>query len=72
MRIHLSAFFPLILLTCLVAAFAESAEPTGSYERGKALFERKCAPCHSIGTGKKVGTDLRGVTERRKRDWLVK
>ena len=28
--------------------------------------------CHTIGGGKLVGPDLKGVTERRKEDWLRK
>jgi protein SCO1 len=40
-------------------------------ESGQALFKRLCVPCHTIGVGDRVGPDLRGVTERRERDWLV-
>lgn len=39
---------------------------------GKALFEQKCAACHSIGGGKLVGPDLQGVTAKRERAWLVR
>lgn len=38
---------------------------------GQQIFEEKCAGCHSIGGGRRVGPDLKGVTERRERDWLV-
>lgn len=37
-----------------------------------ATFNKRCTACHSFGKGIKVGPDLKGVTERRKRDWLVK
>jgi cytochrome c2 len=36
------------------------------------IFNRRCTACHTYGKGIKVGPDLKGVTERRKRDWLVK
>src|SRR5207245_7005715 len=36
------------------------------------IFNRRCTACHTYGKGVKVGPDLKGVTERRKRDWLVK
>ncbi|MEW6034160.1 MAG: cytochrome c [Chloroflexota bacterium] len=39
-------------------------------EEGGAIFQRKCASCHTLGGGKLVGPDLKGVTERRDRDWL--
>ncbi|HKS63527.1 MAG TPA: SCO family protein [Xanthobacteraceae bacterium] len=38
---------------------------------GQAMYKKICAPCHTIGVGDKVGPDLRGVTERRERGWLV-
>src|SRR5499426_1807553 len=39
---------------------------------GEALYTKICAPCHTIGVGDRVGPDLRGVTQRRDRDWLAK
>jgi protein SCO1 len=38
---------------------------------GTALFKKVCAPCHSVGAGDRVGPDLRDVTARRDRDWLL-
>lgn len=35
-----------------------------------ATFQKKCSGCHSIGQGDLVGPDLKGITEKRKRDWL--
>ena len=40
-------------------------------QRGRALFAKGCAACHTIGEGAALGPDLAGVTERRKRDWLI-
>jgi cytochrome c2 len=37
-----------------------------------ATFNKRCTACHTYGKGIKVGPDLKGVTERRKRDWLIK
>jgi mono/diheme cytochrome c family protein len=39
--------------------------------RGKATFDAKCALCHSIGAGDKIGPDLKGVTRRRADQWLT-
>ncbi len=41
-------------------------------EPGKAIFEQKCQSCHSIGGGRIVGPDLKGITERRERGWLIR
>lgn len=41
-----------------------------SAQDGAALF-KICAACHSIGKGKIVGPDLKGITKRRTNEWLV-
>lgn len=38
----------------------------------KKIFNTRCMACHTFGKGVKVGPDLKGVTERRQRDWLIK
>lgn len=35
-------------------------------------FKSACLSCHTIGGGDKIGPDLKGVTKRRKMDWIVK
>jgi cytochrome oxidase Cu insertion factor (SCO1/SenC/PrrC family)/cytochrome c2 len=40
-------------------------------QAGQILFQRICAPCHTIGVGDRVGPDLRDVTGRRDRAWLT-
>jgi len=48
-------------------ARAESApSPAG------ALFAERCATCHNLGGGVKVGPDLLGVVKRRTKDWFRK
>ena len=40
---------------------------------GKAIFDSKCGACHSIGGGRRpTGPDLKDVTQRRERDWLLR
>ncbi|HEU4837518.1 MAG TPA: SCO family protein [Pyrinomonadaceae bacterium] len=39
-------------------------------DKGKYLFATRCAACHTIGNGDKVGPDLLGVTSVRDRKWL--
>lgn len=38
--------------------------------KGQYLFATRCAACHTIGNGDKVGPDLLGVTSVRDRAWL--
>lgn len=58
-----------VLALSMVAAFL----PMGAYafDAGK-YFESKCATCHTIGNGDKIGPDLAGLSKRRKVDWIVK
>ena len=35
------------------------------------LFKTKCSSCHTFGNGDRVGPDLKGVTERHSRAWLI-
>jgi nitrate reductase gamma subunit len=46
-------------------AHADAAE-------AKKIFNTRCTACHTFGKGVKVGPDLKGVTERRQRAWLLK
>jgi mono/diheme cytochrome c family protein len=35
------------------------------------VFATKCSSCHTFGQGERVGPDLKGVTARHSRSWLV-
>lgn len=39
---------------------------------GQKLFKANCGACHSIGKGKLVGPDLKGVHSRHDEAWLLK
>ncbi|MBI4186136.1 MAG: cytochrome c [Chloroflexi bacterium] len=51
------------------AAPAYAAAPEG---QGQAIFEQKCQACHTIGAGRAVGPDLKGITAQRDRKWLIR
>lgn len=60
-----------------VGAMLVGGSPIGplsafAQESGAQLFEDSCSTCHSIGEGRGVGPDLKGVHERRSADWLLK
>ncbi len=77
-----------MLIVLSVAAFTASIEREGTRSastlqvssvyaatpggQGQAIFEQSCKSCHSIGGGRLVGPDLKSVTERRERDWLIR
>jgi len=47
--------------------------PTGTPTSGAGrFFGQNCAGCHTIGGGRLTGPDLKDVTKRRDRDWLIK
>jgi protein SCO1/2 len=43
-----------------------------SIDVGQYHFATRCAACHTIGGGDKIGPDLLGVTNVRDRDWLAR
>ena len=49
-------------------SYAQS--PGLSFTKGQYLFSTRCAACHTIGGGDRVGPDLFGVTRRRDQAWL--
>ena len=40
-------------------------------ERGKAIYEMKCAACHKLTDQRVVGPGFKGVTERRSPVWIM-
>lgn len=38
---------------------------------GQSLFRGRCAGCHTLGAGERIGPDLKEVTLRRKREWIA-
>ncbi len=58
------------------AASVASANPTDAaklnIDKGAYIFATRCAACHTIGNGDKVGPDLLGVTNVRDRAWLAR
>jgi protein SCO1/2 len=42
------------------------------FDQGRYLFAARCAACHTIGHGDKIGPDLAGVTQYRERAWLAR
>jgi len=39
---------------------------------GEDVYSTRCATCHTIGQGDKLGPDLLGVVSNRERDWLIR
>jgi len=62
-RTLIFAFF--ILLLSQVSANAQSAA------EGAALFKQKCTSCHALNQ-KVVGPALKGISDRRSEEWLIK
>lgn len=58
---------PVVAIVAVVFSFQ-----TPSSVNGEKIFKQNCAACHSVGKGKLVGPDLKGVTTRRSEAWLLK
>lgn len=56
----------------LVAAILFSLCTRSFANEGQKIFKANCAVCHSVGKGKVVGPDLKGVETRHDIAWLLK
>lgn len=54
--------FLALMLLCGIGLSAQDAE---------AQFRKSCMSCHTIGAGDKVGPELKGLAERRSKDWAT-
>ncbi|MEN8215299.1 MAG: cytochrome c [Pseudomonadota bacterium] len=43
-----------------------------SAQSGETSYQQKCAACHTIGGGRLVGPDLKGVISKRDPSWLIR
>jgi mono/diheme cytochrome c family protein len=55
----------------LIASFVWASIANAADGEAKKIFNQRCTACHTFGRGVKVGPDLKGVTERRPRRWLL-
>lgn len=60
-----------ILIISVISLFAFSTRAAAQVDRGDIVFHQKCNSCHTIGGGRSVGPDLKGVTTRREHSWLI-
>jgi len=69
----------LIAITGVSSASAERVSLPGSTSMeplwqgdagGKEIFDQKCAGCHSIGGGNRIGPDLQDIAKRRDLQWI--
>lgn len=56
---------------CIAMLAGWAFAPAASAQDAASTFAQRCASCHSIGEGARVGPDLAAVHERRDRDWLA-
>ena len=61
-----------MFVALLLAGWLSGSQPASAQESGKEIYQKMCAACHSIGGGRLVGPDLKGVNEKRPEDWLLK
>jgi hypothetical protein len=40
-------------------------------EKGRGIFEMKCSACHKLSEQRVVGPGMKGLTERRKPEWIM-
>lgn len=66
-RLRLAALIIGLLLIPLISPVSAPL----TEEQAAEYFQKNCAVCHKIGGGKLIGPDLKDVTSRQDRDWLI-
>jgi len=61
-----------IIVICVVRAGFTTGTAHADPAEAKRIFTTRCMACHTFGKGVKVGPDLKGVSERRERAWIIK
>ena len=61
-----------VLLTVTLVTWLGSIQHSVAAESGEQVFQSRCTACHTIGKGKLVGPDLKGVISRRDEGWLIR
>ena len=59
-------------LSILLLFFVNGNLFADDIERGENLFNQNCTACHNLGEGRLIGPGLKGVTDRRSKEWLKK
>src|SRR5436853_1037113 len=57
---------PIYFLCCLAGLGA-----TAAAQEATDFFRQNCISCHTVGGGRLTGPDLKNVTQRKEREWLV-
>ena len=64
-------FANLHLLACALAIIVSQPVISMAQDDPSRYFRTNCSPCHTIGGGRLVGPDLKDVTSRQDRTWLL-
>jgi mono/diheme cytochrome c family protein len=59
-------------LLCLLLARPAAGQQQPPSEETIGFFRQNCTSCHTIGGGRLAGPDLKDVTTRKDRAWLVR
>ncbi len=59
------------IIGAIVASALLFGSPEASAQDTPDYFKQNCSSCHWIGGGRLIGPDLKNVSERQERDWLV-
>ncbi|MCP5464635.1 MAG: cytochrome c [Deltaproteobacteria bacterium] len=59
------------MLCLMIMSFLVSLQVKAAFNASQ-TFDKKCSSCHSIGGGVVKGPDLKGVSDRRSEEWLVR
>ena len=60
----------LTLIACAFTIIYFSETSYAQYQ-GETIFNKTCIACHTIGSGRLVGPDLKDITDKRSEEWII-
>ena len=60
----------LTLIACAFTIIYFSESSYAQYQ-GETIFNKTCIACHTIGSGRLVGPDLKDITDKRSEEWII-
>ena len=61
-----------IFLTSITSAFSQETVDSLAVQKGEQIYKANCTSCHMMTDKALIGPGLKGVTDRRTKEWLKK
>jgi mono/diheme cytochrome c family protein len=61
-----------LILAVIIALVVMNNTAIAEAASGESIFKQSCGSCHTVGGGDMAGPDLKGITDIRDKEWLIR